>query len=148
MRPTDTLRHEHEVILFVLKGIERGAKSLREKLEENPEWLDDTAAFVGNFVNRCHHTKEGKLLLPRLVERGIPGGSGPIGVLLQEHEQEHGFLRAVAEATADAKADDAGAIEAARDALLAYVGRLRNHIARENESVMFTPPAVAPLPCQ
>jgi hemerythrin-like domain-containing protein len=133
MGPTSTLRHEHDIILLVLNGIERGAGSLQATLLNDPDWLDTIVDFVRNFADRCHHGKEERHLFTRLEERGIPRAGGPIGVMLQEHEQGRAFIRTVVEATLEAKAADTAALEAASEALLAYVSLLRGHIAKEND---------------
>ncbi|HCA47068.1 MAG TPA: hemerythrin [Armatimonadetes bacterium] len=133
MGPTSTLRHEHEIILLVLNGIERGAGSLRATLLDDPDWLDTIVDFVRNFADRCHHGKEERHLFPRLEERGIPGAGGPIGVMLQEHEQGRAFIRSVAGAAPEARAGDTEAMDIASEALLAYVSLLRSHIAKEND---------------
>jgi hemerythrin-like domain-containing protein len=133
MTPTETLRHEHDIILLVLGGIERGAGSLLATLAVDPEWLDTIVDFAANFVDRCHHGKEEKHLFVKLAEQWRPGEIGPIGVLLREHEGGRAFIRAIAEATPDAKTADAGALAAARDGLRAYVSLMRAHIAKEND---------------
>ncbi len=133
MTPTETLRHEHDIILLVLDGIERGANALQEKLAEDPDWLDTIVDFVRNFADRCHHGKEEKHLFVRLQERGIPKEGGPIGVMLQEHEQGRAFIRTVAEAAFGAKAGEAHALETSTTQLLGYVRLLREHIKKENE---------------
>ena len=135
MTPTETLRHEHEIILLALGGIERGAGSLRVTLARDPAWLDTIVDLAHNFVDRCHHGKEERHLFVRLMERGIPSAGGPIGVMLREHEQGRAFMRAVAEATPDAKAGDAAALEAAREGLRAYAELLQGHIAKENDAL-------------
>lgn len=133
MTATETLRHEHEIILLVLNGVHRGASSLSATLEGDAEWLDTIVDFVRNFADRCHHGKEEKLLFVRLEERGVPREGGPIGVMLQEHEQGRAFIRGVAEAAAGAKAGDVSALEAASGNLLGYVELLRAHIPKEND---------------
>lgn len=133
MTPTETLRHEHDVILLVLTGIERGATSLKATLDADPEWLDTIVDFVRNFADRCHHGKEEKHLFVRLEERGIPREGGPIGVMLREHEQGRAFIRATADAAPGAVNGAASALEAAQVNLLGYVELLRGHIAKEND---------------
>jgi hemerythrin-like domain-containing protein len=136
MSATAILKHEHDIILLVLKGVERGAESLDETLAAEPEWLATLVDFFRTFVDRCHHTKEERHLFPRLEARGVPKERGPIGVMLAEHEQGRARVRAVAEAVAAAQAGDAAARRTASDNLLAYVELLRGHIAKEN-SVLF-----------
>lgn len=133
MGPTATLRHEHDIILLVLKGIERGAGSLAMTLKADPQWLDTIVDFVRNFADRCHHGKEEKYLFVRLQERGIPKDGGPIGVMLHEHELGREFIRAVADATPGAKEGEMSALTAAARHLMGYVELLEAHIAKEND---------------
>jgi len=133
MTPTETLRHEHEIIRLVLNGVHRGASSLAATLQGDPQWLDTIVDFVRTFADRCHHAKEEKHLFPRLRERGVPGEGGPIGAMLAEHEQGRAFIRRVAEAAAAARGGDQPALEAASRNLLGYVELLRGHIAKEND---------------
>lgn len=46
-------------------------------------------------MDKCHNTKEEKVLFPLLELRGIPKEQGPIGVMLSEHEKEREFLRTI-----------------------------------------------------
>ncbi len=135
MSATAILKHEHEIILLVLKGVERGAESLDETLAGEPDWLDTLVDFFRTFVDRCHHTKEEKHLFPLMEARGVPKESGPIGVMLAEHEQGRARVRAVADAATAAQAGDVAARRTARDNLLGYVELLRSHIAKENTAL-------------
>jgi len=133
MGPIATLRHEHDIILLVLRGVERGAGSLAATLDADPDWLDTIVDLVRNFADRCHHGKEERHLFPRLEQRGVPKEGGPIGVMLREHERGRAFIRAVADAAAGARARETEAFAAASENLLGYVELLRSHIAKEND---------------
>ena len=47
-----------------------------------------------NYVDRCHNQKEEQHLFPLLEQRGIPRQSGPLAVMLAEHEQPSELLSA------------------------------------------------------
>lgn len=92
MKPTDVLRHEHQIILVVLGAAETEA--------QRAEALDlarigQMADFFRNFVDKCHHAKEEGYLFLRLVERGLPRAEGPIAVMLAEHEEGRRHVRAI-----------------------------------------------------
>ncbi len=94
MKPTDTLKHEHQIILLVL-----GAASAEAR---RPEQLDlgkaaKMADFFRNFADKCHHAKEEGYLFPALVQRGLPQEEGPISVMLSEHNQGRALVRAMFE---------------------------------------------------
>ncbi len=136
MSATAILKHEHEIILLVLKGVERGAESLDDTLGADPHWLATLVDFFRTFVDRCHHTKEERHLFPMLEARGVPKEPGPIGMMLHEHDEGRALVGAVAEATPAAESGDPAARRAAGGSLLGYVELLRGHIAKEN-SVLF-----------
>lgn len=127
MRPTDTLRSEHEVIQRVLNVMERAGSILEADGTLPPDTLSSAIDFVRVFADGCHHAKEERTLFPRMREHGIPEEGGPLGVMLQEHDMGRAYIRQLEEAIE--RDDRAQIIEALRD----YVSLLRQHIAKEND---------------
>jgi hemerythrin-like domain-containing protein len=132
MTPTETLRHEHQIILRVLDAARREADSIRRTGQVRPEALEKIVDFVRNFADRCHHAKEEDLLFAKLRERGMPAQAGPIAVMLHEHDEGRRRIAAVVEALPEARQGAASAIEAVRTNLLAYADLLEAHIAKED----------------
>jgi len=132
MRPTETLKHEHQVILRVLDAAEREAQAMQERAEVRAERIEDMLDFFRNFADRCHHAKEEDLLFIRMEERGVPAHTGPIAVMLHEHDQGRQHLKAIVEALPRAEEGESPAVEAVRGHLLAYVRMLRAHIGKED----------------
>lgn len=132
MTSTEILKHEHKIILLVLGAAEREAKSIQDtgKLYSDrvPKMLD----FFKNFADRCHHAKEEKLLFVKMQEKGIPKDSGPIAVMLKEHEEGRQRVKAIAEALPQAQKGAISAIVTVKDNLSAYVELLRTHIEKED----------------
>ena len=64
--------------------------------------------------------------------RDIPVDSGPIAVMLYEHEQGRSRVRATGEALPLAAQGDASAIEKVVENLSAYIELLRAHIDKED----------------
>ncbi len=129
-KATEALKQDHRVIEKVLGALEwlqehSGVHSL--------ETWKNAVDFIRNFADRCHHLKEEKLFFPALEERGIPNEGGPIGMMLMEHEEGRGYVRAMAGALdgweKGQEASQAVVIENAR----AYVRLLREHIQKEDE---------------
>jgi hemerythrin-like domain-containing protein len=129
-KATEALKQDHRVIEKVLGALEwlnehSGVHSM--------ETWKKTVDFIRNFADRCHHLKEEKLFFPALEERGIPNEGGPIGMMLMEHEEGRGYVRAMAGALdgweKGQEASQAVVIENAR----AYVRLLREHIQKEDE---------------
>ncbi len=123
-KATEALKEDHRVIEKVL--------SVLEKLTADPQALDawnKAIDFIRNFADRCHHLKEEKVLIPALEEKGIARDGGPIGMMLTEHEEGRGYVRAMAEALKGEVLPKTALVENAR----AYLGLLREHIRKEDE---------------
>lgn len=133
MKPTDTLKHEHEIVLAVLKGAEREADSILATGKVDTEKTDRMLDFFRVFVDKCHHSKEERRLFPRLEERGMPHNGGPIAVMLYEHTLGRNEIAAIADALDKFKAGDARAAEPLAEHLIAYIKILREHIEKEND---------------
>lgn len=131
MRPTETLMHEHQIILTVLDAAAREVQRIQETGEVRVERLEQMVDFFRNFADRCHHAKEEKWLFVRMEERGMPREAGPIGVMLYEHDLGRGYVRAVADALPRAENDPA-ARQTVRENLAQYIQLLRDHIYKED----------------
>jgi hemerythrin-like domain-containing protein len=131
MTPTETLKHEHKVVLLVLKGAEREGRSAQTTGKFNVGDVERMVEFFKNFVDRCHHTKEERCLFTKLEERGMAHG-GPIAVMLMEHEEGRRRIASIAQNLPKAKAGDRSAIAAIGDDLVAYAQLLRDHIDKED----------------
>ena len=129
-KATDVLKHEHRIIEKVLGAVEKLANSRGAiPVEQWEKALD----FIRNFADKCHHLKEEGLLFPALEEHGIPREGGPIGVMLMEHEEGRGYVRAMAEALSAAKQQPAAARPKLVGNAMAYVRLLKEHILKEDE---------------
>lgn len=129
---TAILRQEHDAILQMLEVSEELARLLEQGERVAAETLADLLEFFRVFADQCHHGKEENLLFPLLLMKGLPPQSGPIQVMLSEHEQGRAFGRQMAEA-ADAygRGDLAAGSRWAANAR-AYAALLRQHIDKEN----------------
>lgn len=101
-----------------------------EKLKNNqgsPEIISAALDFLTGFADGCHHQKEEKALFPLLQERGIPKEGGPIGVILQEHEEGRKLVARMKEA-----ADQKDWPKLA-EAVAGYSELLKGHIWKEDD---------------
>jgi hemerythrin-like domain-containing protein len=127
---TEVLKEEHRVIEKVLNALERLAKAAETSAPA--EW-EKAIDFARNFADKCHHLKEEKLLFPALEERGIPREGGPIGMMLAEHEEGRGYVRAMAAALESAAKDPLASRAILQKKAAAYIRLLREHIQKEDE---------------
>ena len=133
MTATETLRHEHDVILLVLNAAEREVQTQRSTGQLNVNKVEQMLDFFRNFADTCHHMKEEKQLFVRMAERGVPFEGGPLGVMMTEHELGRYFLRETAAAIPLARSENAAALKLIAANLGEYVELLRAHIHKENE---------------
>ena len=132
MKATQVLRDEHEGILAMLAVVEAAAYRLRDGKSVPPDLMTNAVGFFRNFADKCHHGKEEKELFPALVERGVANEGGPVGVMLEEHDQGRAFVRGMKDAVDRYAAGDTTAVSALVSNTLGYVKLLREHIDKEN----------------
>jgi hemerythrin-like domain-containing protein len=136
MRPTEILSAEHRIIETVLSCLDAMAADV-----ERGDALDVASAtqaieFLRTFADRCHHGKEERHLFRTLMAKGWSGETGPVGVMLSEHEQGRGLIKRMALACDQTMSDAAPASKSFAEAARAYVALLRQHILKE-DGVLF-----------
>jgi len=120
----------------MLDVTETAARRLGAGESMEPRLLEGLLEFFQLFADRCHHGKEEDLLFPRLMARGMPAQSGPIQVMLAEHDEGRALIRRMKES---AEAYAQGSPEAGQEwaqAAHGYTALLRDHISKEN-NVLF-----------
>ncbi len=121
------LLNEHEAILSALNILDRITSGIEAKNEVNSEDLIEFIDFLKEFADKCHHGKEEGLLFPAMVEAGIQQSGGPIGVMLDEHQEGRRLIKQMTEALTG-EVNTESLTQAARG----YIFLLRNHINKEN----------------
>ncbi|MDX1412378.1 MAG: hemerythrin domain-containing protein [Nitrospirales bacterium] len=124
--PIAQLRAEHEVILRAVTVLERVGQDLEEGKTVDSNWLVWLVDFFSNFVDGCHHEKEEHGLFPLLEQHGIPREGGPVGMMIQEHEQGRDLIRALSFMSESER-------ERIPEIIRRYSVLLRGHIKKENE---------------
>jgi hemerythrin-like domain-containing protein len=132
MKPTDELKEEHQVILRMLKVLEKASQDLEEGKQVNPEVFQKAVDFIRNFADRCHHGKEEDTLFPLMEKFGIPKEGGPLGVMLHEHTLGRNFVKGMAEAAEKYEKGDKSAIRSLVENARGYAGLLAPHIHKED----------------
>ncbi len=133
MKATEILMSEHRIIERVLDALETAARQLESGNPVRPEYFLDAADFIAGFADGCHHRKEEGVLFVELAASGMPADQGPIGVMLDEHEQGRAFTRGIREAARKLAEGDAEARRALIASAKGYVALLRDHITKEDE---------------
>lgn len=121
-RPTDILRHEHELIGDALGVIERLGERLERGAPADGASRDLVVRLLTAFVDGRHHAKEERELFPALERAGVPRDNGPIGVMLAEHESARALIPAMG-------GDDPARVG---EAMRRYATVMRLHIEKEN----------------
>jgi hemerythrin-like domain-containing protein len=135
--PTEILRKEHELILQVAGHL--GGMLAAEK-EGDPldyDTVERCVTFFRLFADACHHGKEEDLLFPGLEDEGMSKDSGPIAVMLLEHEAGRVYVRSMAAALGDARNGDDLAGDQLRDASHGFIALISAHIGKEN-NILFS----------
>lgn len=121
---------EHRVIERMLEIVSRASDRLDSGQSVDQEVFLGAADFFKNFADKCHHSKEEKLLFEKMIERGFSGEVGPIAVMLREHEDGRSHVRRIAELSTK-KLDKKTRAELIKH-LRAYVELLSQHIQKED----------------
>jgi hemerythrin-like domain-containing protein len=134
MKATQALKHEHDVILQALAVLEKLATRVAGNDLPPAEDLSGLLEFFTVFADGCHHVKEETILFPALEAAGLTRGRGPVGMLLEQHEQGRRLVGSLRREL-PALGGDAAARHRFAAAAREYVAMLEQHIAMENEGL-------------
>ncbi|VAW00841.1 hypothetical protein MNBD_ACTINO01-10 [hydrothermal vent metagenome] len=130
---TGVLRDEHRLILEVAHALDRMLDDDTNGTPLDYDVVERCITFFRLFADACHHGKEEDLLFPELVKAGLPHDSGPIAVMLYEHEQGRVFVRSMAASIEGARSGNVEANTALRDGAEGFIGLITAHIGKEND---------------
>lgn len=119
--PTDRLMAEHRNIERVLDVVEEMCLRMKSGKTVAAAHREDAVTFIRDYADKLHHGKEEDILFGAMEEAGFPRDGGPTGVMIMEHEQGRGYVRAMAAGTDFAVNG------------MNYVALLRQHISKEDE---------------
>jgi len=134
MKPTEVLMKEHRLIEKILAVLDRLASDAAHGKGLDRQRALDVLVFLRQFADRCHHGKEEQHLFPRLGLHGFGPETGPVAVMLHEHEQGRAHIREMSSALEEIEADRA--LERFAQAARAYTMLLAGHIQKE-DNVLF-----------
>lgn len=136
MSATRVLKDEHRGVERMLTIVEAAARRLEAGNDVPPDLFLNAVDFFRGFTDGCHHAKEEQKLFPAMEKRGVSRESGPIGVMLAEHEMGRTYVRAMAEAGQRYMHGDKSAAVGLVQSGRSYASLLRQHIAKE-DGVLF-----------
>jgi len=129
----EMLMQEHRLIEQVLNCLEEAAGRLEAGEQIAADFFIDAAEFISGFADGSHHRKEEDILFAAMTARDLPHDSGPVAVMLREHEEGRGFTAAFRSAALQMKSGDAGAAAEVVRNVFDYVNLLQEHILKEDQ---------------
>jgi hemerythrin-like domain-containing protein len=136
MEATELLMSEHRIFEKVLNTLESAANKLERNEAVRPGFFVDAAQFSKGFTDGCHHRKEEGVLFKAMVHNGVSDSTGPIAVMLAEHEQGRRFIKAMRAAAEEMEKGDSSAAGRVIENARGYVSLLRQHIIKE-DNILF-----------
>lgn len=130
--PTQVLRDEHQVILRALHVLQEIFIRSDQYGETDYDGIQKCIYFFRLFADACHHGKEEDVLFPALEECGIAREGGPIGVMLDEHQQGRALVKQMSESLEPAREGHGAAKKTLFGAGRSYIDLLRRHINKED----------------
>lgn len=130
---TQTLVHEHRLILRMITLLERNAPETAAGKYENWQFYLDGVDFIRNYADHFHHAKEEDVLFEALIKNGMPRENSPIAAMLMEHDQGRSHVAALETAARRALSGESGQGQIIAKQALAYAELLREHISKEDD---------------
>lgn len=125
---TQNLENDHVHILRLTDVM----LAMVEKQSVDTDHMELVLQLIGNFADGLHHTKEEEWLFPLLGEKGFSPEFGPVAVMLHEHEEGRGYVKAAKEAIRQFKNGNADALQSVYENMSGYAYLLQGHIDKEN----------------
>jgi hemerythrin-like domain-containing protein len=132
MKPTQELKAEHQAILLMIRILEKIGERLEADEKVDVAHAERAVDFIKVFADKCHHGKEEDLLFPAMEKAGIPRTGGPLGVMLREHVEGRGHVKAMSEAMPGLRIGDKAAARRFAEHARGYAALLSQHIFKED----------------
>jgi hemerythrin-like domain-containing protein len=145
MQATEILMEEHRVIERVLAALDKAANRLDAGEQVRPSFFLEAADFIKGFADGCHHKKEEGVLFPALVANGMSTQSGPVAVMLFEHQEGRRLTQGMRGAAERLQNGETAARQDIVDNAQDYVLLLRQHILKEDNVLFPMADRVIPL---
>jgi len=129
MSATADLRSEHVGVRRMLGIMDAMARRLRAGEQVPASDFEGTIEFLRVFVDKCHHTKEEKLLFPAMLAADI--ASSAIAILRADHDRGREAVTRIANGAQRMAEGDKSVSSELAEAILGYTELLQAHIVRE-----------------
>ena len=133
MKATEILMEEHRVIERVLNALEKAVNRLNRGEDVYLRFFTGTTVFIKYFVDGCHHKKEEAALFPALIENGLSKESGPVAMMLAEHEEGRRLAQLLRQSVERVQAGEVRKRDAIIENATGYIKLLRQHILKEDK---------------
>jgi hemerythrin-like domain-containing protein len=144
LKATEILMEEHRVIERVLTALERATNRLSRGEEVYMRFFNGALVFIKGFADGCHHKKEEGVLFPALVENGLSKETGPVAVMLAEHEEGRRLAQGMRVAIDRFQGGDVRGRTAVIQGANDFIKLMRQHIYKEDKVVFPTADNVIP----
>ena len=131
MDAIEMLMDEHRLIERMLDALGSFASSVQQGSTDRVE-LGRFVEFIREYADKRHHAKEEEILFRAMVDGGFPRETGPIAVMLHEHEVGRRHVAELARLAAQEERwthDDRAAVV---NSSISYGNLLRAHIYKED----------------
>lgn len=136
MHPVETLMNEHRVIERGLDALERLCAGLSTDEPDIRIRLGELVRFFREYADRVHHAKEEDRLFTALADHGFSNQSGPVFVMLSEHEAGRAHVASLAEVAVGDGPLTPDEVASVRENGSAFSTLLRGHIQKE-DNILF-----------
>jgi hemerythrin-like domain-containing protein len=132
VKATEELMNEHTAIRLMLDIMDNALDRIEGGEEPRLGDLDEIMSFLTTFADGCHHAKEEEYLFPAMERAGLHRTSGPLGVMLAEHDRGRALVKGMAEGLREFRAGVRPMPPSFGANLRAYKNLLDQHIEKEN----------------
>jgi hemerythrin-like domain-containing protein len=151
IHPIETLMNEHRIIERGLDSLDGLSGGLSTTDPATRARLGELVRFFREYADRVHHAKEEDRLFTALAAHGFSSQSGPVFVMLSEHEAGREHVTKLAKVAGGDGPLTSDEVETVREHATAFSVLLRGHIQKE-DNILFPmatqvlqPPVVAEL---
>jgi hemerythrin-like domain-containing protein len=133
MKATELLIQEHELIKQCLRIINIVCDKLESGEQVDSLHLEKIVTFIRNFADKYHHSKEEDILFDEMCKIGFSKESGPISVMLSEHDMGRKLVKEINNALELYQDGDKNATAVIVEMAQKYSTLLDQHIDKENK---------------